>query len=187
MRDRKLASRYARALLTVVREPAQREAIDQFLRSLASAVASEADLHAALFDPSVPRAVRKKALRFLAEAARVPEPAANFLATLVDRNRLGALGPIAEVFHELCENEAGIVPARITTATPLGTDLLDRVRAALETLMGSRIRLESTVEPAILGGAVTRVGTYVYDGSLRTHLERLKTQMAQDQPAGEPR
>ena len=187
MRDRKLASRYARALLSVVREPDRRDVIAGFLRALASAIATQPDLHAAMFDPAVPRSARKAALHGLATAARIPEPAGNFLAVLVDRNRLGALAAIAQTFHEFCESEAGILPAEITTATPLTTDLLDRARVALEKVTGRKIRLVSAVEPALLGGAVTRVGTYVYDGSLRTHLQRLKTHMAQDQIVREAR
>jgi F-type H+-transporting ATPase subunit delta len=187
MRDRKLASRYARALLAVVRDPAEREAIDGFLVGLATALDGDADLRAALFDPAVSRAARKDALRALAGAARVPGPASSFLEALVDRNRLGALGSIAQVFHELRESEAGVVPARITTATALAPDQLDRVRRALEKLTGSRVRLAATVEPEILGGAVTRVGSFVYDGSLRTQVERLRQQMEQDPPTREAR
>jgi len=187
MRDRKLASRYARALLAVFREPQQREAVDTFLRTLAEAIGTSDQLRASLFDPAVPRQARTKALRSLAPAAQLPETVSNFLALLVERNRLSSLTSISQVFHELCEEAAGIVPAEVTTATPLTAELRTRLEAALERTSGLRVRLVCTVEPAILGGAVARVGSRVYDGSLRTQLGRLRKHMTEDQTAREAR
>lgn len=187
MRDRKLASRYARALLGAVREPQEREAVDGFLQTLAQAIDLSDDLRASLFDPAVPRPSRVESLRTLATTARMPETIANFLAMLVERNRLTVLTSIAQVFHELREREAGIVPAEVTTATPLSTELRERVQAALEKASGTRVRLVCTVQPSILGGATARVGSYVYDGSLRTQLARLRKKMADDDTAREAR
>lgn len=187
MRDRKLASRYARALLGAVREPQARETVDAFLKTLSQAIASSDELRGWLFDPAVPRSRRVDSLRSLAQTAKMPETVSNFLAMLVERNRLGAIASIAQVFHELRERDAGIVPAEITTAAPLSTELRDRVRAALEKASGTRVRLVCTVEPAILGGATARVGTYVYDGSLRTQLSRLRLKMTEEDTAREAR
>ena len=187
MRDRKLASRYARALLGSIREPQTREAVDTFLQTLARAIDSSEGTRTSLFDPAVPRARRVEALRALARAAGMPETIENFLALLVDRNRLRVLTSIAQVYHELREREAGIVPAEVTTATPLSAELRERLRAALERASGAQVRLVCTVAPAILGGATARVGGQVYDGSLRTQLTRLRARMADDDTVREAR
>ena len=187
MRDRKLASRYARALLGAIPDAQSREATDQFLASLAEAIQSSESLRAALFDPAVPRPVRTKALQEVSGSAGVPDLVAKFLALLVERGRLTALPSIAQVFHELHEAEAGIVPAEVTSATPLTDGLQQRIGAALEKASGARVRLVCRVDPGILGGAVARVGTFVFDGSLRTQLNRLRKHMTQDETAREAR
>ena len=187
MRDRKLASRYARALLGAVREPEAREATDAFLRTLAEAVESSDTVRASLFDPAVPRSVRIGSLQSLAVSAGMDETVSRFLMLLVERGRLSALPAIAQVFHELRESEAGILPAEVTTAAPLTSDLRGRIEAALQKASGSKVRLICRVEPSILGGAVARVGTFVFDGSLRTQLARLRKHMTQEGTAREAR
>jgi F-type H+-transporting ATPase subunit delta len=187
MRDRKLASRYARALLGAIPDAQARETTDRFLASLAEAIQSSESLRAALFDPAVPRPVRTKALQSLSGAAGLPDLEAKFLTLLVERNRLIALPSIAHVFHEMHEAAAGIVPAEVTSAAPLTDDLRARIEAALEKASGARVRLVCSVDPGILGGAVARVGTFVFDGSLRTQLSRLRKHMTQDETAREAR
>ncbi len=187
MRDRKLASRYARALLGAVSERQAGEATDAFLTALAEAVESSDTLRASLFDPAVPRSVRAAALQSLAKSAGMEETVSKFLTLLVERGRLPALSAIAQVFHELREAQAGILPAEVTTAAPLTAELRQRIEAALQKASGSKVRLVCRVEPSILGGAVAKVGTFVFDGSLRTQLARLRKQMAQEETAREAR
>lgn len=178
MRDRKLAMRYARALLSVLDDPVVLEQTDEFLSALGEALGSTPDLSAALLDPAVPRSERKRILLGLAAQRKLPAVVGNFLSTLVDNNRVGVLPVVAVVFHEERERRMGVVTAELTTATPLGPDLEKRAREAVERLTGKRVRLSCRVEPGLIGGAVTRIGSTIYDGSLRTQLERLKRRMA---------
>ena len=104
----------------------------------------------------------------------------NFMVTIVDHNRTTSLPSIAEVFHEVREEAAGIVPAEITTASPLTGELKERTMRALEQMTGRKIRLTTHVDPEILGGAVTRVGSNVYDGCLKTQLDQLRRKMTQE-------
>ena len=99
---------------------------------------------------------------------------------MVDNNRVGALPTIAKVFHEYREEAQGIVPAEITTATPLDEGMRARTKNAIEKMMGRKVRLDCKVEPELLGGAVTKIGSKVYDGSLRSHLIELRRRMAQE-------
>ncbi len=178
MKDRKLAFRYARALLSVVDAPTAAR-VDEFLTALHEAIEASPDLRSSMLDPAVPRSARKRAFRSLVEQRGLPAQVANFLCTLVDNNRVGVLGAIAEVFHEERERVLGIVPAELTTAAPINDAVKDRARAAIERLTGSQVRLTCHVEPALLGGAITRIGSKVYDGSLRRQLEQLRRKMAE--------
>lgn len=180
MKDRKLATRYARALLSLLDDPSHAEAADGFLDGIRRAMAESPETRALLLDPAISRANRRAALRGLARQLGQPAVVENFLATVVDHNRTASLPTIAVVFHEERERRMGIVPAEITTASSLDGEQLARVREALEHLTGRRIRLSCRVEPRVIGGAVTRIGSMVYDGSLRSQLDRLRERMAQE-------
>ena len=110
----------------------------------------------------------------------MPRQVVNFLRTLVDHRRTPVLPSIAQLFHEERERAAGVVPAEIATAVPLDDALRRRAQQALERATGKRVRLSSRTDPGLIGGAVTKVGSVVYDGSLRTRLDRLRTTMVQE-------
>jgi len=179
MRDRKVAVRYARALLSAIPTPDQAEAIDRFLTGFGDAM-GEPEFRDLMLDPAVPRTARKAAMADLVQRAGLDSRVTNFLSTLIDNNRIGSLPSIAELFHEERERAQGIVPAEISTAVPLTDEMKQRARAALERLTGRQVRLTSRIEPELIGGAVTRVGSTVYDGSLRTQLTQLRRKMAQE-------
>jgi F-type H+-transporting ATPase subunit delta len=180
MRDRKLASRYAGALLSVFADPSQAETTDEFLTALSDAMDESGEFRDLLLDPAFPQSARRSILQSLAQERGLPVQVSNFLATLVDNNRIGALPSIALVFHELREEAQGIVPAEITTAAPLDPEMRERTRKAIEKMMGRQVRLDCRVEPNLIGGAVTKIGSKVYDGSLRSHLIELRRRMAQE-------
>jgi len=180
MRDRKLAVRYARALLSAFPDPAQAQSTDQFLIALRTLMKQPGEFRDLMLDPSFSRASRKELLRTLAADRGLPSTLVNFLSTLVDNNRVAALPSIAELFHEEREAALGIVPAEFVTAVPVDEQMLERARAAIQKMTGRKIRLTSRVDQGLIGGAVTRIGSTVYDGSLRTQLSRLRSKMIQE-------
>ena len=177
MKDRKLAERYARALLSALADTGVAEAADAFLGGLGRAVGESDEIRNMLLNPAVPRSVRKKALWSLAERQGLPRVVGKFLDTVVDNGRLAQLPAIAIAVHEQREKAQGIIPAALSSAAPLGPDLQDKVRASLERLTGRRIRLTCSVDPALVGGLVARIGSTVYDGTLRTQLGNLRRRM----------
>ena len=180
MKDRRIAVRYASALLSVLTDPAKAEAADGFLLALSRSVDESAELKALMMNPATPHTDLKAVLEPLASAHGMGTEVINFLASLVDHNRTSALQVIAEAFHEAREKALGIVPVKLTTATPLSPELQQRSQKTLEKLTGRTVRLTCNVEPSIIGGAVTTVGSTVYDGSVRKQLDQLRRQMAQE-------
>jgi F-type H+-transporting ATPase subunit delta len=180
MKDRKVATRYARALLEALPDDKGAEEADRFLTGLSRALDESDEFRTLIFNPAVPRQARLSVLEGLAAQHGMHEFVANFLRTIVAKNRAGSIASIAEVFHEERERAAGIVPAEITTAIPLTDDLVQRARTALERATGKRVQLTTKTDPELLGGAVTRLGSTMYDGSLRTQLARLRTKMMQE-------
>jgi len=180
MKDRKLAVRYARALFAAYPDPVRNEPVSRFLTNLGASIGGSRELRDRLLDPAVARSRRAAVLTGLAGQAELPQGVSNFLITLVNNNRVAALPAIAAVFEEMREQALGIAPAEITTATPLSDDQRQRAESAVQKLTGLKVRLTCKVEPEMIGGAVTRIGSTIYDGSLRTQLQQLRRRMAEE-------
>jgi F-type H+-transporting ATPase subunit delta len=180
MRDRKLAIRYARALLETLPDEREARSAEAFLSALAEVIGRSQELRDVLQNPAVPRSSRKALLVQLAVAHDAPRQVRNFLGVVVDHGRAGDLAAMSEAFREAREEAAGIVPVILETAAPLSAGLVDRARAVLEKLTGHKVRLRVDVRSAHIGGAVAHIGSRVYDGSLRNQLAMLRRRMAME-------
>ncbi|HZN54552.1 MAG TPA: ATP synthase F1 subunit delta [Candidatus Polarisedimenticolaceae bacterium] len=180
MKDRKLATRYARALLSALPETSEQDTADEFLSALAASIRANPAFRAYLLDPANPAPSKDLLLRGLADTHRTPKAVAGLLATVVANRRLANLESIAAVFHEERERAQGRISATVVSATPMDQELTARTRAALERLTGSRVNLTAQVDATLLGGVVTRIGSVIYDGSLKTQLARLRQSMGKE-------
>ena len=180
MRDRKLATRYARALLGALPDAPAQNTADEFLSALRDALRDGDEIRGFLLNPAIPQTSKLALLEKLASARRAPEGLTRFLATVVAHGRLAQLASIAEVFHEERERAQGSISATLTAAAPMSRELQARATAALERLSGRKINLKVEIDSRLLGGAVARVGSMVYDGSLETQLQRLRRSMGEE-------
>lgn len=180
MKDRKLAARYARALLEALPDAASQERADAFLGSLGEVMRKHAETRAFLLNPAHPSSAKKATLAVIARDGGASDRVARFLEVVVDHGRISSLPSIAELFHEQREAAGGIVSATLTTPTPVGPDLAARAEAALARLTGRKVSLKMQVDPTLIGGAVTRLGSTIYDGSVRTRLARLRRTMGEE-------
>src|SRR2546425_839797 len=128
-------------------------------------------------DPSIPQKDKQAVIDALSRKARLSEATRDFLRVLVINRRLGALASIRRAFEEIKDERLGVVQAETTTAVPLSAAELKRLREALETVTGRRVNIRHQVDPALLGGARTRIGSRVYDGTLRHQLEALRRRL----------
>jgi F-type H+-transporting ATPase subunit delta len=180
MKDRKLASRYARALLGALPDAGDQTAADEFLSALATAVRGNAELRSVLIDPAVSVTAKKTVLGKLAATHRMPSRVEAFLGMVVENRRTALLPAIAEVFHVERELGQGRVSAVLTSASPLPPEHQSRAAAALEKISRRKVNLTVQIDPTLLGGAVAQVGSMVYDGSLKTQLARLRSAMGKE-------
>ena len=180
MKDRRLAVRYASALLSTLSDPQQSAGADRFLAAIQDAMRDSDEFRDLLLNPAVAGSARKAVLASLVESRNLPPQVGNFLNTVIDHNRAVNLPSIAQVFHEQREASLGIVPAEVTTAAPMDDDLKQRTEAALQKLTGRNVQMTCRVEPELLGGAVTKIGSKIYDGSLRGQLKRLRREMIRE-------
>lgn len=175
MTNRASAARYARALLDVTRaEGADFDAVERDLASFVSLVDRDAALRRVLVTPAVP-APRKKALvsELLARAPLLPQ-VSKLLVMLADRDRLAILPDILDQLRQRLLDLRHVVRAEVTTAAPLEGERIDALSAALGALTGRQVAMTTRVDPDLIGGVVTRIGSVVYDGSVKRHLERMK-------------
>ena len=176
MSSRASASRYARALFDVA-DPASRRSLDEELTAVSRLFAEQADLQAVFTSPSVPPAVKRSIVQTIVERASVSQMVAKLLALLAERDRLGILPDIAAVFHERMLEEQNVLQAEVTTAAPLGAEEQQALQARLSTVTSKQVTITSRVDPAIIGGIVTRIGSTVYDGSLANQLARIRERL----------
>jgi F-type H+-transporting ATPase subunit delta len=180
MRDRKLATRYARALLGALPDAAEQDLADAFLQALSVSVQGNGELRRFLLDPATSADTKKSLLLKLCAARGVPDRVKTFLSMMVDNARLANLSSIAEVFHTERESGQGSVSATLTAAAELTPELHARATEALGKLTGRKVNLTVAIDPGLLGGAVAQVGSVVYDGSLKTQLARLRRTMGEE-------
>jgi len=173
------ASRYAKALLDVL-YPAKAEAGREQLLQFNSVLAQQQDARTFLENPTVSAERRKDLLKRLGDTLALDVPIRNFLDLLIDRNRLDLLDEIASTYEALLDEKLGVVRARITSALELNSQQRDEVAARLQALTGKKVRMEVSVDPALIGGLVAQVGSTIYDGSIRQQLNTFRNNLTQD-------
>ncbi|MES1262368.1 MAG: ATP synthase F1 subunit delta [Acidobacteriota bacterium] len=175
-----VVNRYASALVDVVVSPAA--GIDpalamQQLRSFDAAIKASPDLRTILASPAVSIARKRLVIRRIAEALRVERIILNFLLVLNDHRRAGALSEVIDSFDILLDERRGFQRAEVRSAYELTAEQREALAAELEKLAGSRIRMRFAVEPELIGGVTARLGSRVYDGSVRGKLAVLRQRL----------
>jgi F-type H+-transporting ATPase subunit delta len=181
MRSSVAARRYARALFSIARDEGQVGTIRSELAALANVLDESEALRHAIFRPLHPGSERRAVLKQVCARTGASPVVQNFCSFLVDQRRVVDFEAIRLAYEELADREAGRTKARVTSAKPLTTEQRDRLRRALSSRTGQQIELEESVDPGLLGGAVAQVGGLVFDGSLKTQLEQLRTTLTRGQ------
>ena len=179
MSTRTSAARYARALLDVALEESDTQKIERDLASFVDAMQTSPDLAHALTNPRLPHAARRGLVDAVAKRIGMEAPAAKLLGLLADRGRLEIVKDLLEVYRERLLAHSNIVKGTVTSAAPLAREKVQALEQSLSSATGKKVQLEVTVDPAIIGGVVTRIGSTVYDGSIRTQLQRMKQKLTE--------
>lgn len=183
-----LARRYARALADVLfREklpPAQQQprvlALKEQLAEFRALVGEHSALRNALASPAVAWEQKLAVLDLLSKRLSFAPTTRNFLALVVEKRRLDLLPLILGTFDTEIYRRLGIVPVEVTTAVALTPKQKQDLEAKLRALTGSEVELRFAENPAILSGGLVRLGSTIYDGSLRVQLRRLQTRLASE-------
>ncbi len=172
-----VARRYATALADVVTENGDESGIQTELKQWETLFNSSADLQSVFGNPAIQQANKEKVLESLIERSKPTKTTANFLRVLLRNGRLTDIGEINGKFSSVLEERSGGTSAQVTSARPLSESQKNEIKVNLERMSGKRISPVFATDETLIGGVVTRIGSTVYDGSVKTQLENLKQQM----------
>lgn len=127
-----------------------------------------------LTDPTVPASAKREIADKLVESAKPHPMVGNLLRLLAQRDRLADLAGVSFFFKEMTDERLGKVQAEVIAAIDLPEDAQTKLREALSQATSRQVELTVRQDPSILGGLVAKVGSTVFDGSLRTQLETLR-------------
>lgn len=173
-----MARRYAAALADVVTARGEARQVQEELSAWELMMQSNEGLLEVFRNPTVPYDQKRKVLTALIGRARVRPTTANFLQVLLQNHRLIDLGEINKRFAQVLDERAGVVSAEVTTARPVPESSQQALRAKLSSLTGKEVRLSFKTDEELIGGMVTRIGSTIYDGSVRNQLELAKEKLA---------
>jgi len=173
--------RYAKALAEIVTAPGSTidppGALAQ-LRSVSEVIAESMQLRNALLSPAVPAARKRAVMGRVAEPLGVSKTVRNFLFVVIDHRRVVELAAMVEAFEMLLDQRLGFVRADVASARELSDTQRASLEVELSRLSGKKAKLSFTTDPTLVAGAVARVGSRSYDGSVRGQLQRLRARLA---------
>lgn len=172
-----LAGRYALALFELARDEKRLESVDASLDAVRRALAESDELRELTTSPLVGRDDAVKAIGAAAQAIGVDPLTRNFLGVLARNRRLAQLPNVIRAFNTLAARHRGEITAEVVSARPLDDDQVAAIKQNLRARMGRDIAVDMSVDPAILGGLIVKIGSEMIDGSIRTKLNTLAQAM----------
>jgi F-type H+-transporting ATPase subunit delta len=172
-----VSSRYAAALADVALEQKSADRVKRDFDSFAEAFATSSDLRAFLESPAVNREAKQGVIEELAARMKLAPAVRNFALLLVDHRRTDLLDEIQAAFQTELNARLGIAEADVTSARELTAKEREQLTAALEQRTGKKIEARFQRDASLVGGTVVRVGSTIYDGSVREQLTRLREQL----------
>jgi|ERR1700679_3596865 F-type H+-transporting ATPase subunit delta len=174
-----LSLRYAHAFASVTTSShLDTAAVQKQLNDFSGTLAGSRDLREVLMNPSIANEQKLKVLDAIAARIGMFPQVRNFVAVIMNHQRLPELDEILAEYHLVVDEQSNLAEAEITSAFPLNDQDRAELEAQVAKLVGGRVRATYHQDTTLLGGAVVRIGSTVYDGSIRAQLQQLKQRLA---------
>ena len=173
MIEGRLSRRYAKALFELALEERREDEVGQEIDRFLTAY-SGSSLPAVLNNPAFPLGSRKNIIIEVSRGLQLSPLAVHFLSLLLERDRLSYLPSVASRYRRLLDEKKGRVEAVVVAPDPLAATTLARMREALGKVSGKEVVLQQESDPGLIGGAVIQLEGKVYDGSVRTQIEKMR-------------
>jgi F-type H+-transporting ATPase subunit delta len=172
------ANRYAKALFDVaIEEKADLAQVDRDLQALVAMMSASPDLAQASGRSGVTAAARQSLMEAVADKMALAAPVKKLLVLLAESRKLNLVPDLSIAFRERLLAHQNIVRAEVTSAVALSPEKTQALAASLAKVTGKQVDLSVSVDPELLGGVVARIGSTVYDGSVRTQLQRMRQEL----------
>jgi F-type H+-transporting ATPase subunit delta len=173
-----IARRYATALADVVIERGEALAVQKELVEWSSMISSNSLLREVLSNPTVPYEQKQNLLRELIARTKILPTTASFLQVLLSNQRLSEIAEVNQRFAQILDQRAGVVAAAVTTARPIAPASVKSLQSKLASVTGKNVRLTFAIDEELIGGMIVRIGSTIYDGSVRNQLYQVERQLA---------
>ncbi len=177
MSSRTSATRYAKALLDVTPADADAGQAERDLAVFVDLLHENAELRQALLTPSVPARSKRAIVTAVAERIGMAANGVRLLQLLADRDRLGLMDDLLAVFRERLLDRRKVVRAELRSAVALSPEEVQAIETQLGAVTGKNVVIDAMVDPELIGGVLAKVGSTVYDGTVRSQLQRLRRQL----------
>lgn len=168
------AKRYAKAVFSLGVDSGEFERIGQEIGAVVSAIDTDESLRGILLNPQHDAETKRAVVIGISEKKGFSPTTKNFLVLLVDKGRLSLLPDMYRSYQGLSDEKAGRMKAAVVTASQVSEPVIAEIIASLEKKTGKKVSLTSEVDPSLIGGMVIRVGDIIYDGSIKTQLNKLR-------------
>ena len=172
-----MAGRYAVALFELAKDQRQLEQVERDLASFQAMLDGSADLRRLVLSPVITAEDQARALTAVLQMAGISGLTANFVKLIARNRRLFAAADMMKAFRALLARERGEVSADVASAHALTPEQLRLLSDTLRTSIGKNVRIDTHIDPSLLGGLVVKIGSRMIDSSLRTKLNNLKVVM----------
>jgi F-type H+-transporting ATPase subunit delta len=169
-----VAGRYASALFELANEQNRLDEVDRDLGKFQSLLDQSSDLKRLVNSPAFATADQQRAMRAVMDWAAIGATTGNFLSVVARNRRLFAAEDMIKTFRSLLARHRGEVAAEVKSAVALTDQQLAALKAKLKSTFGKDVRLDAKVDPSLLGGLIVKIGSRMFDSSLRTKLGNLK-------------
>ena len=174
------ANRYAKALFDVaLQEKADLAKVDQDLHAVVEMMKASPDLARASGFGSTTEAQRQSLMESVSKAMTLSAPVTKMLVLLAKTGKLEIIPDLAAAYLDRLLAHQNIVRANVTSAAPLSPEKTKALEESLAKVTGKKVELSVSVDPALLGGVVARIGSTVYDGSVKTQLQRMRQELVE--------
>ena len=174
------ANRYAKALFDVaLQENADLAKVDQDLQAVVEMMKTSPDLALGSSRGSVTDASRQSLMEAVSTAMGLTTPVTKLMVLLAQSGKLELIPDLAASYRERLLAHQNIVRADVTSAAPLSPEKTRALEESLSKVTGKKVELSVSVDPELLGGIVARIGSTVYDGSVKTQLQRMRQELVQ--------
>ncbi|SEC32736.1 F0F1 ATP synthase subunit delta [Paenibacillus sp. GP183] len=180
MSDIVVAKRYAKALFEVAKQQSIISQVEEELKSVADAIIGNVDLQKFLNHPGVDNKVKKDLLKQIFDG-KISEPVWNMLQVLIDKGREDIVPALVHDYVKIANEAQGLANATVYSAFALSKNQIADIAAHFKKITGKTLRVETAIDPKLLGGIQVRIGDRLYDGSISGKLSRLAKSLQQTQ------